>query len=282
LRNAVFWDNLCVRIWKGINLDEKNYLEVPSMLKRSICWVFLAVCAAVFMCGAAGANELDDRNVTNLFTVADKVRSYGDFCWEVRFKDEWQAPQKSSEQGDFRLYAMPMKALKRPKPGNFDYPDMEAQFLRTNNKFKPDDSALVVCLPSDISFKRFTSEIFTPWIVIRPAGRSPEWRFVPHKGAFYAKPRIKNFWLTGVRAVQDFVCVGADDPNLAKVEGSSIIFTTRDEVSFDPADRPSKEDPFADKWVDEQGQSMVGRKLEAGKTYTLTFTGDNNMPMGWE
>jgi hypothetical protein len=236
----------------------------------------------MFMCGTARANELDDQNVANLFAVADKVRSYGDFCWEVRFKDTWQAPQKSLEQGDFRLYVMPMKALNRPRPGDFDYPDMEAQFLRTNEEFKLDSRALVVCLPSDISFKRFTSEIFTPWIVIRPVGRSPKWRFIPHNGAFYAKPKIKNFWLTGVRAIQDFVCVGADDPNLAKVEGNTITFKTRDEVSFDPTNRPSKEDPFADKWVDEQGQSMLDRKLEAGKTYSLTFTGDNKIPKGWQ
>ncbi|MDR1482541.1 MAG: hypothetical protein LBI74_07945 [Synergistaceae bacterium] len=57
-------------------------------MKRTICYVFLAVCAAVFMRGAAGANELDDRNVANLFIVADRVCSYGDLCWEVRFKDE--------------------------------------------------------------------------------------------------------------------------------------------------------------------------------------------------
>lgn len=252
------------------------------MLKKAGGWVFFAVCAVVFIYGAAGANELDDRNVANLFAAADKVRSYGDFCWEVKFKDEWQAPQKSSEQGDFRLYVMPMKVLRRPKQGDFGYPDMEAHFLRTNEKFEPGGRALAVCLPADISFKQFTSEIFTPWIVIERAGSSPEWRFITHKGGVYAKPKIKNFWLTGVRAIQDFVCVGADDPNLAKVEGGSITFKTRDEVSFDPADRPSKEDPFADKWVDEQEQSMLGRRLEAGETYTLTFIGDNNMPNGWE
>jgi hypothetical protein len=258
-------------------------MEVLNMLLKKVSgWMFFVICAVMFMYGAAGANELDDRNVKNLFTVADKVRSYGDFCWEVKFKGEWQAPQKSSEQGDFRLYTMPMRALRRPKPGNFDYPDMEAQFLRTNEKFKADDRALVVCLPSDISFKRFTSDVFTPWIVINPAGKSPEWRFINHNGGFHAKPKIKNFWLTGVRAIQDFVGVGANDPNLVKVEGNSITFKTRDEVSFDPANRPSKDDPFADKWVDEQGQSMLGRKLEADKTYTLTFIENNNMPKGWE
>ena len=124
--------------------------------------------------GIASASELDDRNIARLLSSADKVRSYGDFCWEMEFTGDWKIPL---EFDAFRLYAMDVGVLKNPK-GNYTYPQFTKQFIRSLKKeFQQGDKALVVCLPGEISFNQFKESIFKPWAQQAKAGGSKTWLF---------------------------------------------------------------------------------------------------------
>ncbi|GHV47226.1 hypothetical protein FACS1894204_10360 [Synergistales bacterium] len=243
----------------------------------------------------ATASELDDKRVANLFSVATKTRSYGDFCWEVKFTGEWEIPKGSAEPSDFKFYAMEMSALNRPKGvGDFGYGDFRKQFVRTLRAFKPNDRALVICLPNDFSFEKYLRYGFMPWIDVARVGTNKTWLFIKNDGKIYAKPNWRRFygWLTGVKAIQDFICLGANDPNVLKVEGNTITFKPRDDISFRPEDvkdlteqissgKAPLLNQFFSKWQDDKGANIQGSVLKAGQTYTLTFTGDNPMPKGW-
>ncbi|GHV29330.1 hypothetical protein FACS1894167_08490 [Synergistales bacterium] len=264
-------------------------------MKKVLFAVLMFGILAGFGIGArsAAANELDDKRVADLFSVAAKVRSYGDYCWEVKFTGEWETPGVSLEKSDFNLYVMELSVLNRPQ-GDFNYEDFKKQFARIRRKFNAGESALVACVPAEISFNEYKDAIFTPWVKMSHAGESKNWLFIKSGANVYAKPkwRIYCYWLTGPKAIRDFICYGADDHNAVKVEGNSITFTTRDEISFKPDVvkkfyelAESGKEPFLTQfftqWKDDSGESIVGRVLEAGKTYTLNFTGGVKMPEGW-
>jgi hypothetical protein len=242
----------------------------------------------------AAANEPDDKRVADLFSVAEKVRSYGDYCYEVKFTGEWEAPGTSLEKSDFNIYVMELSVLDRPR-GDFNYNrEFRKQFIRSKRKFNAGESALVACVPVEISFNDYKGVIFTPWVKMSQAGSSKRWLFIKSGADVYAKPKwpLCHYWLTGPKAIQDFICYGADDPNVVKADGNSITFKVRDDISFKPdvvkafyelseSGKESFLTRFFTQWKDDSGESIMGRVLEAGKTYTLTFSGGVKMPEGW-
>lgn len=230
----------------------------------------------------ARASELDDQNVSVLLDNATKVRSYGDYCWEMEFTGNWKIP---FEYDEFRLYVMDLDVVKTPK-GNYSYPQFSKQFTRSLKKeFKQGDRAFVICLPAAISFNQFKESIFKPWGQQEKAGTSKNWLFPRLGKVFYAKQEhgYGHTWLTGVRAIQDFICLGKDDPRIIKIDGDSITFKPYGYLCFEPTHKENWPDnPFADKWEDETGQNLVDKRLEADKTYTLTYKRATTLPKGWD
>jgi len=242
----------------------------------------LVFCSLLLSVGRASASELDDQNTMQLLANTSKVRSYGDFCWEMEFTGDWKIP---FEYDEFRFYVMDTDAIRTPK-GNYSYPNFSRQFVRSLKKeFKPKDKALVVCLPVEISFNQFKESIFKPWGQQTKAGSSKTWLFPRFGKGVLAKSEghYGHTWLTGVRSIQDFMCLGKNDPQIIKIDGDTITFKSYGYICFEAQHKENWPDnPFADKWQDEEGNNLLGRRLEAGKTYTLTFLRSFNLPSGWD
>jgi hypothetical protein len=123
-------------------------------MKKALLFVLGFVVIFGMLACPATANELDDKRVEDLFSVATKVRSYGDFCWEVSFTGEWEIPKGSVAPSYFKFYVMEMSVLNRPNGGDFGYGNFRKQFVRSLRVFKPNDRALVVCLPNNFPFEK--------------------------------------------------------------------------------------------------------------------------------
>ena len=248
-----------------------------SLLLLVFCFLFLSVNQVI-------ASEIDDQNVAQLLANAKKIRSYGDYCWEMEFIGNWKIPFEFDE---FRLYVMDTDVIKNPK-GNYSYPDFIRHFVRSPQKeFKPKDKALVVCLPVDISFNQFKESIFKPWGQQTKAGSSKSWLFPKFGKGVLAKSggHYGHTWLTGVRSIQDFMCLGENDPNIIKIDGDTITFKSIGYICFEPTHTKKDgwaDNLFADKWEDENGENQLGKRLEANQTYTLHFLRQYNLPKGWD
>ena len=244
------------------------------------------------MCSIANANEIDDRNVAELFSVAKKIRSYGEETWLVEFTGDWKKPKWTSVEfrtpgepaPDFRFHTMETEVLRTPS-GNWRYVDFMKQFAQIDKDFKKGDKALVVLLYKDLTFKQFREKIFKPWIQTTKNHGAKGWTYVKHDSQWLAKDDffINHGWMTGIKSAQDFVCAGAGDKNIVKIEGDCITFIPRTNVCFDPSHDGGGR-AFLSIWQDENGIPLQGsgRTLKPGEKVTLLIHPMYRMPIGWQ
>ena len=178
---------------------------------------------------------------------------------------------------------MDVKAVDRPVTGDYSYPDYIRQFIPLRERvFKAGDRILIVCLPKDLKFADFREHVFKPWVVQGNKGRSKEWTFIKSGPKWLAKStwHVNHAWLTGTRAVQDFVCLGADDKNIVAIDANSITFTPRTAVCF-TANHHKGDNPYLQIWTDEDGKPMRGYSLEPDRQVTLKVD-PLPRPKGWD
>lgn len=254
---------------------------------KKIVIALLLVLFSFICCTAAIANEIDDQNVAELFAAAQKVRPYGDDCWEVKFHAEWKLPEWNplGDNATFRFYALEPDALKRPLVGNYSYPDHIKKFIPiTKRTFAPGENALIICLPQNMKFADYREHVFKPWVEQDNKGRSDEWTFIKVGSKWLAKNNwhINHTWYDGVRSIQDFACYGSKDKNLIKIEGNSITFIPRTEICFNAKHYGSN--IYLYQWKDAEGETLAstGRALEPGKQVTITFEARAPRPKGWD
>ena len=251
---------------------------------KKITIVLLLVSLSFIYSTAAIANEIDDQNVAELFSAAQKIRSYGDDCWEVLFEKNWTLPDWSpfDDKADFRFYAMDLEVLRRPS-GDYNYQTFTKQFARSTKKtFAPGERALIVCLPQDMKFDDYKTHLFRPWVVQEIQGRSREWTFIKLGSKWLAKQTwlVEHTWYAGTRSIQDFACTGKGDKNIAAITRDSITFTPRTEICFQE-DHYKENNPYLHMWKDADGNPVAGKSFEPGKEITLKIDPPAK-PKGWE